>query len=102
MPAASRKGDRVFSPDGTGRKCRRPVITSVDQVNSKNVYVNGILAVVRGNQIAPHPKSGCDLDTSTLSTHSNTVFIGGLGVGRIGDKYGNNTIIQGSPNVFIG
>ena len=102
MPAIARYGDLVSSPDGAGRNCANPLITSVGEVNSNNVYSNGILIVVKGNQITPHNKVGCSIDTSTLSTHSNTVFIGGLGVGRIGDLYGNNTIISGSPNVFSG
>lgn len=102
MPAISRQGDRVFSPDGSGRKCRFPIRTSVGEVNGSSVFANGILIVVAGNQVAPHPKSGCSPDTSTLSSFSSSVFIGGLGVGRIGDNYGDNKIIQGSTNVFAG
>lgn len=102
MPAISRQGDKVLSPDGTGYKCRMPMQTSVGQVNSNKVYANGILIVVQGNQVAPHPKSGCSPDTSTLSSYSSKVFIGNKGVGRIGDKYGDNTITQGSPTVFAG
>jgi len=102
MPAISRKDDDVSSPDGIGYKCGTPMITSVDEVNSSNVYANGILIVVNGNKIAPHPLSGCGPDESTLSVNSNTVFIGGKGVGRIGDSYGNNIITKGSDNVFAG
>jgi uncharacterized Zn-binding protein involved in type VI secretion len=76
--------------------------TSVDEVNTVNVYANGILIVARGDMIAPHPKRGCSTDTSTLSTHSSRVFISGDGVGRIGDKYNDNTITRGSSNVFAG
>lgn len=100
MPAISRKGDPVMSPDGAGRKCMSPMKTYVDEVNSANVYANGLLIVVAGNKIAPHSKAGCTPDISTLSSNSSNVFIGGLGVGRIGDKFGNNTIIRGSDNVF--
>lgn len=102
MPAISRQGDKVFSPDGSGYKCRMPLQTSVGQVNSNSVYANGILIVVQGNQVTPHPKSGCTPDTSTLSSYSSKVFIGNKGVGRIGDKYNDNTITQGSPTVFAG
>ena len=103
MPAVARQGDTVLSIDGTGYKCRSPMETSVGQVNDKNVFVNGILVVVEGNQIAPHPKSGCSPDESKLTTFSATVRIGGKGVGRIGDSYaGVNTITQGSSNVFAG
>lgn len=103
MPAVGRAGDTVISIDGTGYKCRQPMETSVGEVNGNSVYANGILIVVQGNTISPHPKSGCSTDTSTLSTFSSTVFIGGKGVGRIGDSYGGvNTISQGSPSVFAG
>ncbi len=101
MPAVSRAGDRVISPDGSGKKCRFPMRTSVGQVNSVNVYVNGILVPVSGNLVAPHPKSGCSPDTSTL-TGSSRVFVGGQGIGRLGDKYGDNIITKGSSNVFAG
>lgn len=91
-----------MSPDGRGRNCASPMETSVDEVNSNNVFANSILIVVQGNLIAPHPRGGCDIDTSTLSTFSSNVFIGGKNVGRIGDNYGNNVISQGSPTVFAG
>jgi uncharacterized Zn-binding protein involved in type VI secretion len=80
--------------------------TSVGEVNSKQVYANGILIVVEGNQIAPHNKSGCTPDESKLTSFSSKVKIGGKGVGRIGDKYEgsgtSNTITKGSSNVFAG
>ena len=100
MAAISRKNDTVFSPDGVGYNCGSSVITSVDEVNSNKVYINNILAVVFGNKVAPHPKSGCSTDESTLSTCSDTVFIISKGVGRIGDAYGNNIITSGSADVF--
>ena len=100
MPSVARAGDTVLSPDGTGYQCGSPMQTSVGEVNNKSVTANGILIVVQGNKVAPHPKGGCSLDESTLSTFSSTVTIGGKGVGRIGDNYGNNVITQGSPNVF--
>jgi uncharacterized Zn-binding protein involved in type VI secretion len=102
MPAVSGQGDRVMSKDGSGKKCKSPMRTSVGQVNSKNVYVNGKLIVVAGNTISPHPKRGCTPDTSTLSSYSSSVRIGGLGIGRIGDEYGPNIITQGSRDVFAG
>jgi uncharacterized Zn-binding protein involved in type VI secretion len=103
MPAVSRKDDTVLSVDGTGYKCQAPVQTSVDEVNSSRVFANGILVVVEGNQVAPHPKSGCGPDESKLTTFSSKVRVGGKGLGRIGDSYaGINTITQGSSNVFAG
>ena len=102
MPAVSREGDSVLSPDGSGFKCRMPLKTNVDEVNSNNVYANNILIVVQGNKVALHNKSGCIPDTSTLSSFSSKVFAGNKGVGRIGDQYSNNIITQGSPTVFAG
>ena len=102
MPAVSRQGDSVLSPDGSGFKCRMPLKTNVDEVNSNNVYANNILIVVQGNKVALHNKSGCIPDTSTLSSFSSKVFAGNKGVGRIGDQYSNNIITQGSPTVFAG
>lgn len=101
MPAVSVIGDTVMSPDGTGRDCQSAVETFVDEVNKNQVFVNNKLVVVAGNIVGPHNLSGCnEIDKSALSTHSSTVFIGGLGIGRIGDSYGNNIITKGSPNVF--
>ena len=100
MPAISSKGDTVMSPDGTGRDCARPVETSVDECNGNNVFVNNKLIVVQGNKVAPHNKGGCSTDESVLTIFSPNIFIGGKGIGRIGDKYGDNTITQGSANTF--
>lgn len=103
MPAVSRQGDSVLSVDGTGYKCRAPMKTNVGEVNDKQVFANGILIVVQGNKVAPHPKSGCGPDESVLTTFSSKVRIGGKGIGRIGDSYGGiNTITKGSSNVFAG
>ena len=103
MPAVARIDDSVLSPDGAGYKCYNPMQTSVDEVNSNSVYANGILIVIDGNRVASHPKPpNCDPDLSTLSSYSSVVFIGGKGVGRIGDVYGNNLITKGSPSVFAG
>jgi len=102
MPAISRTGDKVLSPDGTGKNCAAPMQTACGPGNAKMVRANGILIVHEGLQVAPHPKGGCSLDTSVLTTFSATVRVNGKGVGRIGDKYGNNIVTQGSPSVFAG
>jgi len=101
MPAISRLGDSVLSPDGSGYKCRMPLKTSVGEANSKNVYANGILITVKGNKVTPHPKAGCTvIDTAGIDSGSSQVFIDGKGVGRIGDSIGDNVITQGSSTVF--
>lgn len=104
MPSVSRLNDSVMSVDGSGYKCYFPTQTSVGEANNKSVLANGIPIVVIGNQVAPHALGGCGPDTSTLTDASSKVFIGGKGVGRIGDTYGGgiNIITQGSSNVFSG
>jgi len=103
MPAISRIGDSVLSPDGSGYKCRQPLKTSVGQGNSNRVFCNNILITIQGNKVTPHPRPGCTvIDESVVDVGSSRVFIGGKGVGRIGDTMGDNVITQGSANVFAG
>lgn len=105
MSAIARKDDVVYSPTGVGTRCGNPVNTAVDEVNSAFVFANGKLIPVRGNKVAFHKARGCGPDETTLDKYSPNVFIGGKEVGRKGDHYGTgtpeqNTIIDGSPNVF--
>jgi len=95
MPSVSRQGDSVLSPDGTGYKCRMPMKTSIAGANGSSVFANGILIAVIGSA-----KSGCTPDVSSVSSGSGKVFIGGQPVARIGDSAGDNTLTQGSQNVF--
>lgn len=105
MPAIARKNDQVQSPTGTGVLCGSPVVTAVDEVNSKSVYANNKLIPVKGNKVKPHSLKGCGPDQSVLDKYSPNVFIGNKEVGRLGDEYATgtpeaNVIKQGSPNVF--
>lgn len=102
MPSIARAGDTVLSPDGAGKDCAFPLQTSVGEVNDKSVRANGSLIPVQGNKVTPHPRGGCSTEEPPLTTFSSTVRIGGKGVGRIGDKYENNIITQGSESVFAG
>lgn len=105
MPAAARAdgNDIVFSKTGLGKDCKFPNPNVVTGPGSGEVYINGFKAVAQGDQVGSHAFSGCGPDNSTLTTFSSTVFIGGKGVGRIGDEYGTDNIItRGSSNVFIG
>jgi len=103
MPAIARVGDKVLSPNGTGYHCTQPMETAVGEGNTHNVKLNGMLVVVEGCKVAPHPLPGCStIDEQVLSTFSNTIKIGGLRVGRIGDMMGDNIIVQGSTNGFAG
>lgn len=104
MPSVARQGDKVASPNGFGNKCRFPGETSVGEGNSNGVYANGILITVLGSAITLHSLGPCPVqDTGVLVSASSKVFIGGKGVGRIGDEYTNSDIItQGSTTVFVG
>ena len=102
MPAIARSSgqDRVFSRTGTGKGCGRPIYTTTGDPTCE-VYVNGFKVVRRGDMVALHPAGGCGPDLSTLTSSSSTIFVGGQGIGRIGDSYGSdNTIISGSSTVF--
>lgn len=104
MPAVARANgnDTVFSLTGSGRGCNSPVNT-VTGPGTSSLFVNGIQAVVQGDFVGSHAAGGCGPDLSQLTTFSSTVFVGGKGIGRLGDKYTNdNTITSGSPNVFAG
>lgn len=103
MPAIA-TGDnscRVQSPDGSGDKCAYPMTTTTGECSSK-VFVGNIGVVRQGDKVAPHPKKGCDTDTSGLSSYSSKVFVEGKPIARIGDRYGDNIIISGSSKAFAG
>jgi hypothetical protein len=103
MPAVARSGtDSVFSPDGTGWKCQFPMTTSTGAATQRKVSAMGTLVVVAGDLVAMHMKGSCIPDTSTLNSYSGRVSAAGGKIGRIGDTYGNNTIISGAPRVFSG
>ena len=94
-----------MSSSGTGRQCAAPTTTSVGEVNSK-VRADGIFVTCEGKKVAPHPKRGCSIDESTLSSFSSRVKVQGKGIGRIGDGYDagpeTNVISKGSSKVFAG
>lgn len=104
MPAIARANgvDSVFSRTGTGRRCGSPART-VTGVGTCQVYAGGTVVVRQGDQVGLHPAGGCSPDTSPLTSFSSTVFIGGKGVGRIGDFYtSDNVITSGYSTVFVG
>lgn len=103
MPAVARSGkDSVFSPDGTGYKCKFPMTTTTGPNTQSRVLAMGIEVVVAGDLVGTHPKGGCVPDESTLDSYSSRVSACGSKVGRIGDTYGDNIIISGAPRVFCG
>jgi uncharacterized Zn-binding protein involved in type VI secretion len=102
MPAIARAGgtDSVFSPDGIGHKCRQPMTTNTGVPSQTRVTAMGIPVVVANDLVGVHNRAGCIPDVSTLSSFSSRVSAVGKKIGRIGDMYGNNTIISGAPRVF--
>jgi hypothetical protein len=105
MPAVARSGgtDSVFSPNGTGYKCLFPMVTSTGDETQKKVFAMGTLVVIAGDLVGTHKLPGCNADDeSTLSSYSSRVSACGGKIGRIGDTYGDNTIISGAPRVFCG
>lgn len=94
---------KVISLTGSGWGCGNPMTTKSGPGTQTTVFIEGFPPVVQGDLVGQHPSAGCSLDVSTLTTYSSKVFIGGKGVGRIGDKYNSdNTITSGSSKVFIG
>lgn len=95
MPAVTRKGDADVV------HCSRPFRAG----HSPNVYANGILISRQGDNNTSHelPGSPCPSHAAPITTGSTTVFINGLGCGRIGDAItGCTSVAAGSPNVFAG
>ena len=104
MPAVARanSADQVQSPNGSGRRCAFPMLTSTGPAGQSRVFADGILVATFGDVVAPHPIAGCGLDEQTLSVASTRVFAAGRAVARIGDAYGDNIIISGSSRCFSG
>lgn len=89
----------VQSLTGIGDNCADPVATTTGECSTK-VFVQGIGVVREGDKVFPHPKLGCDVDESVLTTFSAKVKIEGRGLGRLGDYYtGDNQIVEGNVKV---
>ena len=72
---------------------------------SPNVYVNGIPWSRMGDVNTPHllPGDPCPTHVAPIAVGSRTVFVNGLGAGRIGDGIaGCTAVAEGSDNVFAG
>ena len=105
MPAIARAngGDSVLSPNGTGRRCGSPLQIATGVAGQSRVFADGILVASFGDVVQPHPLPGCtQIDEQTLSVVSSRVFAMGRGVGRLGDRYGDNVITSGSSRCFSG
>jgi len=79
-------------------------VTTTDKC-SGTVFINHIGIVRAGDTNTPHTVSPpvCPTHTVALSTYSLTVFVEGVGVGRMGDKYGAEEITgAGQVSVYAG
>lgn len=73
---------------------------------SPNVYVNGRAVSRQGDLNTIHLEPGgdsCVPHAAPITTGSLSVFVNGLGIGRIGDEItGCTAVAEGSPNVYAG
>lgn len=102
MPAIARMSgtDKVFSPHGTGKKCKFPTTQST-QAGSSRVFADKIGVVRVGDAMIQHPAPGCSPHAPSLDAGSSRVFVEGKALARIGDTYGGeHPIISGSSRCF--
>jgi len=95
MPAVTRIGDADV-PHCSG-------MTRAE--GSPDVFCNGIPVSRQGDLNTSHllPPAPCVPHTAPITTGSTTVFINGVGCGRVGDGItGCTAVAEGSPNVFAG
>lgn len=95
MPAVTRIGDADLI------HCSIP---SREQ-GSPDVFVNGIPLSRQGDLNTLHllPGIPCPIHQAPITVGSTTVFVNGVGAGRIGDGITDCTsVAEGSPNVFAG
>ena len=95
MPAVTRKGDKDVT------HCSTPTREGA----SPDVYANGKRISREGdtNDIHQLPGDPCPSHAAAITEGSTTVFINGMGCGRVGDAItGCTEVAEGSPNVFAG
>ena len=95
MPAVTRIGDADI-----------PHCSPMDRaVGSPNVFANSIPVSRQGdvNTVHKRPGSPCPSHAVPITTGSTTVFVNGMGCGRIGDGITACTsVAEGSSDVFAG
>ena len=95
MPAITRKGDADV-PHCSGM---------VRDAHSPDVFANGIPISRQSDVNTSHllPGAPCPSHAAPIAVGSTTVFINGLGCGRIGDAVtGCTSVAEGSENCFAG
>lgn len=101
MPAAAR-AENVDSAS-TGHLC--DVVTTIAGTLQTTVRINGSIAAVRGDALAPHTILAggvCIPHAAVVNAGSSTVRIANIPAARLGDSADAGSIISGSSNVFIG
>jgi uncharacterized Zn-binding protein involved in type VI secretion len=105
MPGPSARAlgtDKVLSNTGSGYLCGFPMMTATGVPTQATVFSNSVLCVRTGDLTAPHPFAGCGPDTLPCIGSAVKTFIVGMPGATIGDTYsGDNTILAGSPTVFM-
>jgi uncharacterized Zn-binding protein involved in type VI secretion len=99
MPAVARQGD----PTTTGHGCDSTSTVVGPTGAGAKVFANNIPVECKGNPVAPHTiPSGkrCVPHSAAINAGSGTVFVGGIGVARVGDSTDGGAITAGSPTVF--
>jgi uncharacterized Zn-binding protein involved in type VI secretion len=100
MPAICRVGDSL----STGHGC--DTTTTIASPNTDGtVHANNIDIIVVGAPTVSHlipSGDSCVPHVAFLNAGSGSVFINGIGVGRIGDSADAGAMISGSPSVFAG
>lgn len=95
MPAVARLGDFCT---GHGSFPPRP-----SDEGSPDVFINSIAALRLGDHWSVHCKPGGPCHDSTQATGSNSVFVNGRPLARVGDVVACGSLIaNGSPNVYAG
>jgi len=93
MPAVTRIGDADVSHCSGMTRAE----------GSPNVFCNSIPISRQGDNNTGHllPGAPCPGHSAPITTGSTTVFVNGVGCGRIGDAT-CTSVAEGSPDVFAG
>jgi len=93
MPAVTRIGDADVSHCSGMTRAE----------GSPNVFCNSIPISRQGDNNTGHllPGAPCPGHSAPIATGSTTVFVNGVGCGRIGDAT-CTSVAEGSPDVFAG
>ena len=100
MPAIARDGD----PTTTGHGCDGTTTVTGPTGAGANVFANGIPVECIGNPTSPHTINAgpvCVPHSAVINVGSSNVFVGGIGVARVGDSTDGGSIIGGSPDVIV-